>query len=312
MSLKIIFAGTPEFAARSLEALLDSHHEVISVFTQPDRPSGRGRELKPSAVKVVALERGLSVYQPQSMKNESVQDQLKAMVPDLMVVAAYGLILPEAVLKIPRLGCINVHASLLPRWRGAAPIQRAIEAGDQETGITIMQMDAGLDTGVMLWKRECLIGPADTSAILFKNLADLGGEALLEALDRIEKGQSVAESQDSMKATYATKISKQEAELDWKLSAEKLELKVRALNPWPVATTPFRNEPLKIWNARALEMLEGFEPGQIVNLSKQGLEISCGVGRLLITELQLPGKRVQSAADFINAHGSVLKVGEFL
>ncbi|MDX1811781.1 MAG: methionyl-tRNA formyltransferase, partial [Gammaproteobacteria bacterium] len=242
--MKIIYAGTPEFAAVALRALLKTSHEIIAVYTQPDRPAGRGRKLTPSAVKQVALEHNIPVYQPASLKDESAQQELANLNADIMVVAAYGLLLPKAVLDIPIRGCLNIHGSLLPRWRGAAPIQRAIEAGDAETGITIMQMDVGLDTGDMLLKKSCEITDADTTATLHDKLAELGGAAIVEALDLLEKNALPAEKQDDAQAVYAHKLNKAEAVVNWNESAAIIQRKIRAFNPWPVAQTVYDEKVL--------------------------------------------------------------------
>lgn len=300
MPLKILFAGTPEFAATHLKALLNSKHTILAVLTQPDRPSGRGQQVTPSPVKNLALEHGLSVYQPLSLKDIEVQKQLSDFGADVLIVVAYGLILPKAVLTIPRFGCINVHASLLPRWRGAAPIQRAIEAGDTETGVTIMQMDEALDTGDILLQAHCPIEADKNSGELFHQLADLGADTLVDALDMLEKGKLIAEPQDHSKANYANKITKVEAQLDWNLSAEILANKVRAFNPWPVAYAEFNAQLVRIWQAVVLEQNSHLKPGSIIKADKVGIDVQCGEGALRLLSLQLPGKKVQSAQDVVN------------
>jgi methionyl-tRNA formyltransferase len=299
--LKIIFAGTPDFSVPSLRALLASEHEVVAVYTQPDRPAGRGRKLSASPVKQLALEHGIEVRQPKNLKGGEDLAALEALQADLMVVVAYGLLLPRRVLEAPRLGCVNVHASLLPRWRGAAPIQRAILEGDTESGITIMQMDVGLDTGPMLLKRSCPISDQDTGGSLHDRLAVLGAEALMAAMPGIADESIDPQIQDDDLATYAGKLEKQEARMDWAQSAEQLDRQVRAFNPWPVAQTALNGEVLRIWEAEPLAG-EGGEPGRILSVGKEGIDVATGAGLLSIKILQLPGKRAMSAADFLNAH----------
>ncbi|HFE39149.1 MAG TPA: methionyl-tRNA formyltransferase, partial [Gammaproteobacteria bacterium] len=250
--MKILFAGTPEFAAVALSALLRTEHEIIAVYTQPDRPAGRGRKLTPSAVKQVAQDAGVDVYQPVSLKDAEAQAKLEALEADIMVVAAYGLLLPARVLEAPKLGCVNIHASLLPRWRGAAPIHRAILAGDVETGITIMQMNEGLDTGDILFKTSCTIKADDTSASLHDRLADMGGEAIVHTLGVIEKGRVVKEKQDDSLAVYAHKLKKSEAKIDWTQSAIQLDRQIRAFNPWPVAQCEYDGKILRLWMAEVI------------------------------------------------------------
>ena len=299
-ALKIIYAGTPEFAAVALQALLDSPHQVCAVYTQPDRPAGRGRKLTASPVKQLALQHGIEVLQPLSLKDVDAQQRLAAFEADVMIVAAYGLLLPKAVLDTPRLGCLNIHASLLPRWRGAAPIQRAIEAGDRETGVTIMQMDVGLDTGDMLHKLSTPIGPNDTAATLHDRLATLGAEALLHTLNGLQQGSIQPEPQDDGQACYARKLSKAEAELDWTLPAAQLARRVMAFNPWPVAQTHLDDQVLRIWQAEALGDGSG-QPGQVIAADKQGIVVACGDGALRLTQLQLPGGKPLNAQQFLNA-----------
>lgn len=308
-ALKIVFAGTPDFAAQHLAALLDSHHQVVAVYTQPDRPAGRGKKLTASPVKQLALEHGLPVYQPQSLRKEEAQQVLAAIDFDLMVVVAYGLILPKAVLDMPRLGCINVHGSLLPRWRGAAPIQRAIWAGDRETGVTIMQMDEGLDTGAMLHKASLPIEDSDTSATLYTKLATLGPQALLDALTPIAEGTAVAEVQDDALANYAEKLSKEEAAVDWNKSALALWRECRAFNPWPVSHFQVAEQTIKLWACEPLSQPHDAAPGTILAADKNGIQIATGEGVLNLTSLQLPGKKAMAVADILNARKEWFEVG---
>lgn len=309
--MRIIFAGTPDFAATNLQALLNAGHEVIAVYTQPDRPAGRGRKLKPSPVKALALEHNLPVFQPLTLKDPAAQQELNALKADLMIVVAYGLLLPQVVLAMPRLGCINVHASLLPRWRGAAPIQRALLAGDQATGVTLMQMDAGLDTGAMLLKTHCPITSTDTSASLHNKLAQQGGAALLELLPRLAKGEITAEAQNETAATYAAKLSKEEAQIDWQLSATAIDRAVRGFNPWPVAWFKDGEEVIRVWQAEVVHETEAVietetprnaAAGTLVAVVKDGLIVACGEGWLKITRLQLPGKPQMQVSDLLNGN----------
>ncbi|WP_325891239.1 methionyl-tRNA formyltransferase [Grimontia sp. NTOU-MAR1] len=300
-SLKIVFAGTPDFAARHLAALLCSHHEVVAVYTQPDRPAGRGKKLTASPVKLLAQEHNISVYQPASLKAEDAQQELAAIGADIMVVVAYGLLLPKVVLDTPRLGCINVHGSILPRWRGAAPIQRSIWAGDAETGVTIMQMDEGLDTGDMLKIATLNIDAKETSATLYERLADMGPEALVECLNDIASGKAVAEKQDDELANYAKKLSKEEAQIDWTMSADAIERCIRAFNPWPMSHFPVADNNIKVWDAEAEPEDSGKAPGTILSADKKGIRVATGEGVLRLTSIQPPGKKAMSAADILNS-----------
>lgn len=302
MALKIIFCGTPEFSVSSLQALMNSPHAVLAVYTPPDRPAGRGQKLMPSPVKALALKNGLPILQPKTLRDSEVQKTLGDFKPDVMVVVAYGLILPPEVLVIPRLGCVNVHASLLPRWRGAAPIQRAILAGDSMTGVTIMQMDKGLDTGDMLLKRPCEILPKDTSETLHDRLSALGARALTEALSLMEKSALIPEKQNEADACYAEKIHKQEAKINWKGSSQKIYNTIRAFNPWPVAFTDFKGQALRIWLAEIRNEKADAEPGTLLSADKLGLEIATSDGILRVLEVQMPGGKRMVAQDFINAH----------
>ena len=297
--LKVVFAGTPDFAARHLQGLIDSHHDVVAVYSQPDRPAGRGKKLTASAVKQLAVSHDIPVLQPQSLKSEEAQQTLADLGADIMVVVAYGLILPKAILETPRLGCLNVHGSLLPRWRGAAPIQRAIWAGDDSTGVTIMQMDEGLDTGDMLLKQALPIEPTDTSASLYEKLANIGPQALLKTLDSIDSLEAVM--QDDAQANYAEKLSKAEARIDWTLPAAQLARNVRAFNPWPVAFFELEAGPVKVWQASVIEDNSGLAPGTIINADKNGISVATGEGALLMTSLQIPGKKAMSVVDILNA-----------
>ncbi len=304
--MKIIFAGTPQFAASALAELM-REHQIIAVLTQPDRLSGRGMQLTASPVKQLALQQGLPVLQPASLKNEEVQQTIVQLDADLMVVAAYGLILPKAVLQIPRHGCLNIHASLLPRWRGAAPIQRAILAGDAETGITIMQMDEGLDTGDMLLKKTCAIAPEDTAQTLHDKLASLGARAIVEALKKMEQGKLIPEKQEAQEASYAAKLTKREAQLDWNQDAAELERAVRAYFPFPVANTTFGETPIKIFRAHTSEGGKTI-PGTVIAMDKRGIHVACGKGVLVLEMLQKPGGKALPVAQFIQ--GFPIQVGD--
>lgn len=306
--MRIIFAGTPVFAATALDALLNAGHEIILVLTQPDRPAGRGMKTAASAVKLLAQQHDLALLQPLTLKSAEIEMQLLALAADAMIVAAYGLILPESVLKIPRLGCLNIHASLLPRWRGAAPIQRAILAGDQETGITIMQMDAGLDTGAILLKRSIAITPDDTTQSLHDKLGLLGAQSIVEALVLLQQGKLSPTVQDETLACYAAKIKKTEAEIDWRQSAEQINRVVRAFNPNPGAYTYFRDVVSKIWQTRVVVGRVVGKPGEIVVVDREGITVACGSGMLQIEIVQKPGGKKLSSADFLA--GNNLQPGE--
>lgn len=308
--LRIIFAGTPDFAAAHLEALLSSQHQIVAVYTQPDRPAGRGRKLTPSPVKALALEHQLPVYQPKSLKGEEEQAQLRELNADLMVVVAYGLLLPKAVLDAPRLGCINVHGSILPRWRGAAPIQRAIEAGDQISGVTIMQMDIGLDTGDMLLKSSCPIESDDSAATLHDRLIELGCPALVEAVDQLSAGGLNPEAQDDQLATYAHKMNKAEAALDWQSNAQQLANKIRAFNPWPVAFCQLDGERMRVWAAQAVE--GSGAPGTILQADKNGIQVACGEGALRLKRVQIPGGKPLTADQLLNSRRERFAPGQKL
>lgn len=308
--LRIVFAGTPEFAAEHLKALLDSPHDVIGVYTQPDRPAGRGQKLMPSPVKQLALQHNIPVMQPPTLRAPEAQAELAALQPDLLVVVAYGLILPQTVLDIPRLGCINSHASLLPRWRGAAPIQRAVQAGDAESGVTVMRMEAGLDTGPMLLKVTTPITADDTGGTLHDRLAELGPTAVIQAIAGLAEGALVGEVQDDSVATYAHKLNKDEARIDWSRPAVELERLVRAFNPWPICHTTLNGEALKVLAAQVADG-EG-TPGSIIDANKEGLLVACGVGALRLTRLQLPGGKPLGFADLFNSRREKFAVGTVL
>lgn len=313
-SIQIVYAGTPDFSVPALSALIQSDYEIVAVYTQPDRPAGRGREPRSSPVKLKAMEHNIPVFQPESLKTAEQQQRLSELRPDLMIVTAYGLLLPRAVLDIPRLGCINIHASLLPRWRGAAPIQRAILAGDTTTGITIMQIDQGLDTGAMLAKAECAISFDDTASSLHDRLMVMGAETLMAMLPAYIRGETQLETQEENLATYAGKLSKQEAEIDWSQPAEHIERRVRAYNAWPVAFTHWikkgqkkvhnkgKTETLRVWKSRVLENRSTELAGTVIGSGHDGIDVATGEGILRLLEVQPAGKKPMSAADFSNAH----------
>lgn len=315
-SLRIIFAGTPDFAATALAALIKSEHQVIAVYTQPDRPAGRGRKLRASPVKEVALENDIPVLQPDNLKEAEAQAILRSFHADVMVVAAYGLILPPVVLDIPRLGCLNIHASLLPRWRGAAPIQHAIAAGDKESGITIMQMNTGLDTGDILQLSACPITNDDTGGSLHDRLAEIGAKALLQTLKDLDSKKIKSIPQDNSLATYAHKLEKKEAQINWQNSAVEIERLIRAFNPWPVAFTMLNDKPLRIWQAKVLDSRSDTQadvkPGTIISCDKKGIDIRCGEGVLRLLKLQPSGSKTMDVASFMNGHAKQLTPGSVL
>ena len=308
--LRIVFAGTPDFAASSLKALINQGYNVVAVYTQPDRPAGRGKKLHKSPVKDLAELNNIAVYQPVNFKDEADQQALQLLNADLMIVAAYGIILPKIVLDTPKKGCINIHASLLPRWRGAAPIQRAIQAGDTETGITIMQMDIGLDTGNMLWKKQTPIELDDNGGSLHDRLASLGAEAMLEALEQLASEQPSSqltnEKQDDLLAIYAHKLSKQDAQIDWSMSAESIALTIRAFNPWPVAFTVASGERIRLFEADVIAEAHNKTPGMIISKSREGIVIACGTNLLRVKKLQLSGSKAMTVGDFVNGGKAML------
>jgi len=308
--LRIIFAGTPDFAARHLQALIDSEHHVVGVYSQPDRPAGRGKKLKASEVKELALANDLPVFQPASLKNDDALSELSSLNADIMIVVAYGLLLPKAILEAPRLGCLNVHGSILPRWRGAAPIQRAIWAGDDETGVTIMQMDEGLDTGDMLHISRCPIDATETSASLYTKLAELGPTALVETIAKLANGEITPQVQDDTLANYAKKLSKDEANIDWSMDALQIERNIRAFNPWPVCFTQMGENTVKIYQADVVEQ-QG-TPGTILNSDKHGIVVACGTHALKITQLQPQGKKPMAVTDFLNGRSDWVTPGSVL
>lgn len=312
--MRIVFAGTPEFAALHLQALLDDNsHEIVAVYTQPDRPAGRGKKLKSSPVKALAENHGLTIYQPLSLKDSEQQQILAQLNADIMVVVAYGLLLPPAILGTPKYGCINVHASLLPRWRGAAPIQRAIEAGDTESGITIMQMDVGLDTGDMLHTAHCSIEKIDTGGSLHDKLATIGPPALLATLQQVTQGAATPEKQNDALSNYAPKITKAEALIDWSQPAEALGRKVRAFNPFPVTYTTLNNERVRIWQAKLITTDSKSKcPGTICKSDSQGIQVATGQGSLLITEIQLPGKKRLPVLEVLKSRADLFTPGTVL
>ena len=302
--MRVIFAGTPDFAASALAAVIEAGHEILVVLTQPDRPKGRGMKLTPSPVKTLALQHELPVWQPENLKDVAIQQQLRDLQADVMVVAAYGLLLPAMVLDIPQYGCLNIHASLLPRWRGAAPIQRAIEAGDAESGVCIMQMDVGLDTGDVLLSRSTPITEVTTAAQLHDDLAVIGAQAIVEALAKLP--ELTAMPQPEAGVTYAQKLSKADAEIDWALGAKQIHAKIRALNPVPGAWSSLNEQLIKIWASKVLEQRSDAAIGSIVAADKQGIAVQTGAGVILITELQASGSKRMAAAAFVAGHADLM------
>jgi methionyl-tRNA formyltransferase len=308
--MRIIFAGTPEFSAETLKALLTTEHEICAVYTQPDRPSGRGRKLTASPVKQLALEHSIPVEQPPNFKEQDSKQILADYQADLMIVVAYGLLLPQVILDTPKYGCINIHASLLPRWRGAAPIQRAILAGDAETGICIMQMEAGLDTGPVLSRSSCPIHNDDTAQVLHDRLAALGSQTLLNTLPKLNELQQNAQDQDSSLSNYARKLQKAEATIDWQRSALDISRQIHAFNPWPVAQSSWKGETFRIWLAKAIHEQHNVNAGDILAVNRDGIDVATGQGVLRLTQVQIPGKRSMPVSDFLNANP--MAIGEHL
>lgn len=313
MSLRIVFAGTPEFSVPSLQALIDSEHQVLAVYTQPDRPFGRGQHLHKSPVKQLAEQYDIPIHQPKSWKIQDVADQLSAYCPDVIVVVAYGMLVPQNILDLPKFGCINVHASLLPRWRGAAPIQYAIKSGDDLTGVTIMQMNAHLDRGDILATREVQLGFHETAQHLHDSLAKLGPPALLEVLAQCEAGTLNPQFQDEGMSTYADKLTKNEARVDWNLPSAPIERMVRAFNPWPVAFTTVHDQDMKIWSSEVVhEHKSNHVPGTIISATEQGIEVATGDGILRILEVQFPGGKRLPVADVLHSKQDWFKPGTVL
>lgn len=306
--MNIIFAGTPVFAVPSLEALIKSQYHVLAVYTQPDRPAGRGQKLTASPVKTLAMQHELPIYQPLSLRDEAAQNTLKALAPDVMVVVAYGLLLPQTVLDIPRFGCVNVHPSLLPRWRGAAPIQRTILAGDKQTGVATMQLDVGMDTGPILLLQQTDVLPLETSGQLHDRLSVMGASMLLKTLEGIQQGTLIAMPQSTEGVTHAAKLIKAEARLDWCHTALELQHRVCGYNPSPIAYTLYYKQVLRIWEAVCLsEQTIGTVPGTVVNASKQGIDVATGCGILRLLKLQLPGGKPLTAAEFFHKESAMIQ-----
>ncbi len=300
--MKIVFAGTPEFAAKSLQALTATHHQIIAALTQPDRASGRGRKLTPSPVKALALEYDIPVYQPVTLKDQAAQELVKSFDADVMVVVAYGLILPKAIIDIPRYGCLNIHASLLPRWRGAAPIQRAIEAGDKQTGVSIMQMDEGLDTGDVLTKQAIDIAEGETAASLHDKLADLGAKLNVSTLKLLEDGTLKRERQDDSLATYAAKLARRESHIDWSQAVTTIVNRIHAFNPWPGAKAKHNGTDLKILKAKVINQTAADKVGEI-RVEDKKIIVQTTDGQIQLLELQKPGGKPMSAGQFLNGYG---------
>ena len=311
--MRVIFAGTPDFAATHLQAILeDDRYQLVAIYTQPDRPAGRGKKITQSPVKKLALANDIQLEQPASLTDIKTQETIARLEADVLIVVAYGLILPQAVLDIPRLGCINVHGSILPKWRGAAPIQRAIEAGDRETGVTVMQMDVGLDTGPMLTTSQCTIDDKETSASLYSKLAVLGAQALINTLEKMRSGTAVGIAQDSTQSSYADKISKQESLIDWSASVTEIERRVRAFNPFPAAYSLVNGQRIKIWLASADSRDYHGVPGEILSADDDGLLVKCGNGALLISTIQLAGKSKMYVAEALKSRASLFSPGNRL
>lgn len=310
MPLKIIFAGTPAFAVPSLQTLIDSRHEVVAVYTQPDRPAGRGQQLQSSPIKQLAQAHNIPIYQPRTLRDPNVQEEMRALSVDLMVVVAYGLLLPEAVLAIPRLGCVNVHPSLLPRWRGAAPIQRSIAAGDTVSGVTIMQLDAGMDTGPILKQASHPLAGDESSADLHDFFAQMGAQLLVETIDGLAAQRIKAVKQDDHLATHANKIQKEEAIINWQKSANEIACLVRAFNPWPVVNTTLNDMTLRIWSAKAVMQTAEEAPGVLVSVDREGFSVATGDGLLKVLSVQVPGKKQMSATEFARGYASQLKISQ--
>lgn len=299
--LKIIFAGTPKFAAKYLQALIDAKYNICRVITQSDKPAGRGRKLQINPVKELSLARGISIYQPKTLRDPSTQKTIRDLNPDIIINVACGLLIPKEILNLPPYGCINVHPSLLPRWRGASPIQKAILAGDQVTGISIMLMDEGLDTGPVFLQKEYLLEPTDTAATLLDGLAILGVEALLAVLNKITTGEITPTKQDETKACYAKKILKEDAKIDWRKSAIELDREVRAFNPWPISYTQIGDQVIRIWQTLPLTETTDKPPGEIINLDPQGVDVATGHGILRIFKMQFPGKKILSVSEILKS-----------